>query len=124
MKIEHIAIWVKDLEKTKQFYTQYFNMSCGEKYHNPKKNFSSYFLSFESGARIEIIHQPDVSEKRAKIGFAHLAISLGSKEKVMELTEKLRNDNYAIFDEPRRTGDGYFESVILDPEGNQIELTV
>ncbi len=124
MKIEHIAIWVKDLEKTKQFYTQYFNMSCGEKYHNPKKNFSSYFLSFESGARIEIIHQPDVSEERAKIGFAHLAISLGSKEKVMELTEKLRNDNYTIFDEPRRTGDGYFESVILDPEGNQIELTV
>lgn len=124
MKIEHIAIWVKDLEKMKQFYTQYFNMSCGEKYHNPKKNFSSYFLSFESGARIEIMYQPDVSEERAKIGFAHLAISLGSKEKVIELTEKLQNDNYAIFDEPRITGDGYFESVILDPEGNQIELTV
>ena len=124
MKIEHIAIWVKDLEKMKRFFTRYFNMSCSEKYHNPKKNFSSYFLSFESGTRIEIMHQPDVSGERAKIGFAHLAISLGSKEKVIELTEKLRKNNYTIFDEPRTTGDGYFESVILDPEENQIELTV
>ncbi len=124
MKIEHVAIWVKDLERMKQFYSYYFNMNYGKKYHNPLKNFTSYFLSFENGSRIEIMHQPEVFGEKTKIGFAHLAISIGSKEKVLELTEKLRKDNYTIFDEPRTTGDGYFESVILDPEGNQIELTV
>lgn len=127
MKIDHIAIWVRDLEKSKGFYTQYFHMKCSEKYLNAKKGFSSYFLSFEEGARIEIMHRDDIqkSHKNAALifGFTHLAISVGSKEKVDELTEQLRGNGYQISGEPRTTGDGYYESVVLDPEGNAVEIT-
>ena len=127
MKIEHIAIWVKDLESMRTFYMKYFNMVCNQKYINSKKEFSSYFLSFESGARIELMHRPDVlqnvNENSRMIGLTHLAISLGSKNKVDKFTEKIRTDGYQVIQKARTTGDGYYESVISDPEGNHIEIT-
>ena len=127
MKIEHIAIWVDDLEKMRQFYRTYFNVSCGEKYVNPKKQYASYFLSFGPGqSRIELMHRPDIGENTGKRGFtkglAHLSLSLGSKEAVNQLTERLRKADYTIASEPRTTGDVYYESAVLDPEGNYIEL--
>jgi len=129
MKIEHIAIWAKDLERVKHFYEKYFHVTAGEKYFNPRKNFESYFLRFEDGARLEIMRKPEITsiEKdtlRERIGLAHMAIAVGSKEKVNTLTEELRHDGFQIIGEPRTTGDGYYESVVLDPEGNRIEITV
>ena len=127
MKIEHIAIWTLDLEKMKDFYLKFFELSSNEKYFNPKKQFSSYFLKFENGARIELMHRPDISEfmekSGSKLGLAHFAISVGSKEKVNSLTEKIRTNGYKIIGEPRTTGDGYYESIVADPEGNLIEIT-
>ena len=127
MKIEHIAIWVRDLEKAKNFYTTHFELSCGEKYVNEKKLFSSYFLSFDGGARIEIMHRPDIIEQAAKagtfFGLTHFAISVGSRERVDELTEAIRSAGFKVTGEPRTTGDGYYESVISDPEGNLVEIT-
>lgn len=128
MKIEHIAIWVKDLEATKNFYETYFGAKSGEKYHNPNKTFTSYFLRFQSGARLELMHRPDIVKPlnggQEGIGFTHLAISVDSKHKVDELTHQLRIDGYTVLGEPRTTGDGYYESVVLDPEGNRLEITV
>ncbi|WP_075341137.1 VOC family protein [Tenacibaculum agarivorans] len=127
MKIEHIAIWVSDLEKMKDFYLNFFEVSTNEKYYNPKKKFSSYFLSFKKGTRIELMHRPDISEFiekiDSKLGLAHFAISVGSKEKVDTLTELIRSEGHTVIGEPRTTGDGYYESVIADPEGNLIEIT-
>jgi len=127
MRIEHIAIWAKDLEKMRDFYQTYFNMKSSDKYENVQKGFSSYFLSFESGARIEIMKRKDISEgtgeKGSVNGLTHIAISVGGREKVDQLTQRLRSDGFEIFGEPRITGDGYYESVILDPEGNHIEIT-
>lgn len=128
MKIEHLAIWVEDLEKMKEFYMSIFPLNCNEKYVNPKKQFSSYFLSFDSGARIELMQKTDLGQRSdfpyERFGLAHFAVSVGSKEKVDELTEKIRKSGFRVVGEPRTTGDGYYESVILDPEGNLIELTV
>ena len=129
MKIEHLAIWVNNLEGMKDFYEKYFNASAGEKYHNPTKNFTSYFLSFEEGCRLELMHRPDIPiNKNEKInqylGIIHFAVCVGSKEKVNALTEKLREDGFKIQGEPRTTGDGYYESVVLDPEDNFIEITI
>lgn len=128
MKIEHLALWVDDLETMREFYLQYFDLSSGKKYHNPKKNFTSYFLNFGEGkTRIELMHQPDIDTAPGKRGYfkgvAHFAVSVGSREAVNTLTERLRKDQYAIVGEPRVTGDGYYESVVLDPEGNYIEIT-
>ena len=127
MKIEHIAIWVEDLELMRNFYTTYFGMTSNDKYVNEKKGFSSYFLSFDEGARIELMHRPDISAHLGNTGtingLAHMAISVGNREQVDKLTEILRNDGFVVSGEPRTTGDGYYESVILDPEGNCIEIT-
>ena len=129
IKIEHIALWVADLEKAKAFYMTYFDMDCSEKYHNSVKNFTSYFLYFkDSATRLELMHRPDIaksdSKKGTTNGLTHFAISVGSKEAVNALTERLRADNFIIESEPRTTGDGYYESVILDTEGNVVEITV
>ena len=128
MKIEHLAIWTKDIEKMKTFYLEFFEVSANEKYFNPTKNFSSYFLSFPSGTRLELMHRPEISKQleglEQNLGLAHFAIALGSKQKVNDLTHTVRMKGYSILGEPRTTGDGYYESVITDPEGNQIELTV
>lgn len=128
MNIEHLAIWVKDIETVKSFYIKYFDMKCSEKYVNAKNNFSSYFLSFgEAATRIEIMNRPDVinlgGKQSVAFGLTHFAISVGSRGKVDELTEKFRADGYEIVREPRTTGDGYYESVIEDCEGNWVEIT-
>lgn len=130
MKIEHIAIWCNDLELTRDFYMNYFNMKSNEKYVNPTKHYTSYFLSSSSentSARLELMQRPDVIEnsntRGMVMGLAHLAISLGSKEAVDILTNRVRADGYTIVGEPRTTGDGYYESVIEDTEGNWVELT-
>jgi len=128
MNIEHIAIWVKDIERMRTFYEQYFNAKSGEKYLNSNKNFTSYFLSFEEGSRLELMHKPEIAlgsnHENEYLGFIHMAISVGSKNKVDELTEQLLKDGIKIIGEPRTTGDGYYESVVLDPEGNRIEITI
>ncbi|MDR2860202.1 MAG: VOC family protein [Elusimicrobiota bacterium] len=128
MKIEHIAIWTDDIEKMRLFYVTYFGAVSNEKYHNSAKNYSSYFLSFgEDKTRIELMQRPDITDNIEKRGFtkglAHFAISVGNKTAVNEITERLRADNYIIESEPRTTGDGYYESVVLDPEENYIEIT-
>jgi lactoylglutathione lyase len=128
MKIDHVAFWVDDLEKIRQFYMTYFNMVSSEKYTNVKKGFSSYFLSFGVGmTRIEIMNKPGITDypgiRGSMKGITHLAISVGSKDVVNDLTERLRADKFIIAGEPRTTGDGYYESVVLDPEGNYIEIT-
>jgi len=129
MKIEHLAIWVDDLEIMKNFYMRYFGMSAGEKYVNPKKQYASYFLHFaDKNTRIEIMQRPDIGTITGQRGFqkglAHFAVAVGDKHKVDELTDLLRKDHYTIFSEARTTGDGYYESVVLDPEGNYLEITV
>jgi lactoylglutathione lyase len=128
MKIEHLAIWVSDIEQMRMFYEQYFNGKAGDKYLNPKKKFTSYFLSFKEGARLEIMHKPEIfcmlDHEKKFLGLVHLAISVGSKEKVDTLTNQLRTDGFEIAGDPRTTGDGYYESVVLDPEGNRIEITI
>lgn len=126
MRIVHIAIWVRDLEATREFYMKYFNMTSNEKYENNKKQFSSYFLSGSEGARLEIMHQPNLINEQIKgryFGYSHVAFSVGSKQKVNELTEQLRIDGFKVLSEPRTTGDGYYESLIEDIEGNHIEIT-
>ena len=129
MKIEHLAIWVKDLEGMKVFYEQYFAASVGEKYRNDKKNFESYFLSFDEGSRLELMQMPTIPNNTQDpylqyTGIIHFAISVGSKERVDQLTEQLRADGYEVVGEVRWTGDGYYESVVLDPEKNRIEITI
>lgn len=127
MKIEHLAIWVDDIELLREFYMKYFNLSCGEKYINVNKHFTSYFLSFgQDKTRIELMNSPclekHIGGNRMR-GLAHFAVSVGSKEKVNALTQRLREDGYSVVSEPRTTGDGYYESAVLDPEGNCIEIT-
>lgn len=127
MKIEHIGLWVKDLDNMRAFYGTYFNAKASELYHNTKTGFHSYFLTFSDGARLEIMQREDVSHHLSGgeiLGFAHLAISLGSKEKVDTLTYILIDEGYELLSPARTTGDGYYESVIADPEGNRLELTV
>lgn len=126
MKIEHVAIWVNDLEGMRDFYKQYFGGEENSLYHNSKKQFESYFITFEGGARLELMRQVGIDGKTQvqTIGYAHIAFSVGSKEKVNELTNTLREAGYPVLNEPRTTGDGYYESVVSDPEGNQIEITI
>ncbi len=128
MKIEHIAIWADDIEQLRQFYTEYFGMHSNDMYTNPRKQFRSYYLSFdEDKTRIEIMSMPDRMEPTSRgqmKGLAHFAISVGSKEQVLALTERLRSNGYTILSEPRTTGDGCFESAVADPEGNTVEITV
>jgi lactoylglutathione lyase len=129
MKIDHVAIWTADLERLKSFYQTYFHTSAGNKYANPLKRFESYFLFFPDGGRLELMAKPDVpltkNDPEAQFsGFIHLAISVGSAEAVDELTARLRKDGYKILDGPRRTGDGYYESSVLDPDNNRLEITI
>ena len=126
MKIEHLAMYVNDLKRAREFFIKYFGAKSNAGYHNPKKQFRSYFLSFDGEARLEIMNkaaQVDGEKNLAATGFIHVAFSVGSKEKVDELTAKLKADGYEVISGPRTTGDGYYESCILDLEGNQIEIT-
>ncbi|MDY7433453.1 MULTISPECIES: VOC family protein [Bacillus] len=126
MRIEHTAIWVSDLERMKAFYETYFHGKANSLYHNEKKDFMSYFMTFDSGARLEIMKKGDVTDQPSQTmtGWAHIAFSTGSKENVDELTERLKQDGFAVVSGPRTTGDGYYESVIEDEEGNLIEITI
>ena len=127
MEIDHVAMYVKDLENTKSFFEKYFGAISNDGYHNKNTNFRSYFLSFENGSRLEIMNKPDMDDKEksvARTGFIHIAFSVGSKEKVDELTSQLKADGYEVLSGPRTTGDGYYESCIIDLESNQIEITV
>lgn len=129
MHIEHVAIWTDNLEELKEFYEGYFQVRAGEKYYDPGREFESYFLSFSSGARLELMRRPGVPDSRGGagaqiIGLTHLAISVGSKEEVDALTARLEADSYQVVSPARTTGDGYYESVALDPDGNRIEITI
>lgn len=129
MRIEHVAIWTGDLERLKRFYSKYFNCKAGSKYRNESNDFESYFLSFDNRTRLELMQMSSIPNnlndpKIQYKGIIHIAISVGNKEKVVEITEKLRSDEYTIVSEPQTTGDGYFESCVLDSDGNRVEITV
>ena len=127
MKIEHIAMYVNDLEAARDFFIKYLGGSSNDGYHNAKTGFRSYFISFEDGARLELMNKPGLSDPKKepnRTGYAHVAFSLGSKEAVDSLTSRLKTDGYEVLSGPRTTGDGYYESSITAIEGNLIELTV
>ena len=161
MKIEHVAIWVRDIDKVCEFYRKYFGGVVHPIYHNPAKQFTSRFITFDDGARLEVMHRPDICVERnvgtvemfhvkhaiasvatgcshtgmtehehvghevsQHLGFTHLSFSVGSKEKVDRLTQQMSSEGTPIVGQPRTTGDGYYESVVLDPEGNRIEITI
>lgn len=127
MKIEHVAMYVNDLESARDFFVKYLGGVSNDGYHNKATDFRSYFISFEDGARLEIMNKPqmeDTSKSINRTGYIHLAFSVGSREKVDELTDQLKNDGYEVVSGPRTTGDGYYESCVAGIEGNQIELTI
>ena len=128
MHIEHIALWTDDIDRLAGFYAAYFGARIGQRYINVAKGFESCFLSFDSGARIELMRTttlvPVASEPGAqRMGLTHLAMAVGDEAGVDTLTERLRHEGYPILDGPHRTGDGYYESVVLDPDGNRVEIT-
>jgi len=128
MKIDHLAIWCDNIEVMRSFYTKYFECKSNEQYYNPTKKFTSYFLSFEDGdCRIELTNRPSIVNEPIERGFmkgiAHFDIEVGDQDAVNTLTEKLRVDGFTIASEPRKTGDGYYEAGILDPEGNYVEIS-
>lgn len=125
MKIEHLGLFVANLEAAKDFYSQYFGGQAGPKYHNPRTGFSSYFINLAEGARLELCHKADLPQVATeRLGLAHLAFSLGSKEAVDTKVEQLRAAGCELLSGPRITGDGYYEAVVTDLEGNLLELTV
>ena len=127
MKIEHIALYMQDLEAARRFFVKYLGAVSNDGYHNPRTGFRSYFLSFEDGARLELMNKPempDLPKELARTGYAHIAFSVGSREKVDALTAELKADGYEVVSGPRTTGDGYYESCVIAVEGNQIEITV
>ena len=127
MRIEHIAMYVNDLEKTRAFFTEYLGGKSNDGYHNKTTDFRSYFISFDDGARLEIMTKPELEDPVKPLnrtGYVHIAFSVGSTVKVDELTSKLKADGYEVVSGPRTTGDGYYESCVVAIEGNQIEITV
>ena len=127
MRIDHIAMYVNDLTAARDFFVKYFDAVSNDGYHNKNTDFRSYFLSFEDGARLEIMNKPlmeDTPKSLARTGFAHITLSVGSKEKVDEITSILKADGFEVISGPRTTGDGYYESCIVGIEGNQIEITI
>lgn len=127
MKIDHVALFCKDLEKMRQFFLDYFEAKSNEQYHNPRTELRTYILTFpDGGARLELMQRPDAFDadpSMPNIGFIHVSFAVGSKEAVDAKTEQLRKAGYQVTSGPRTTGDGYYESCILGPEGIQIEIT-
>ena len=127
MKIEHIAMYVNDLEAAKEFFVKYLNGNANDGYHNKNTGFRSYFISFEDGARLELMKMPEMTDDKKSLtrtGFIHIAFSVGSKEAVDSLTARMKGDGYKIISGPRITGDGYYESCVIGIEDNQIKITV
>lgn len=127
MRIEHVAMYVNDLEAVRDFFIKYLDASSNDGYHNQETGFRSYFLSFSDGARLEIMNKPQMDDAKktlARTGLIHIAFSVGSRKRVDELTEELKRDGYEVVSGPRTTGDGYYESCVIGIEGNQIEITV
>ena len=126
MRIDHIALCVRDLEAMRDFYTRHFGATSGELYHNPRTGLRTYFLAFDGGARVELMQKPGALPGGSELreGWAHLSFALGSREAVDATTERLRAAGCAVESGPRVTGDGYYESCVLDPEGNRVELLV
>jgi len=125
MYIHHISIYTNDLERLKDFYVKYFSGRSNDKYHNRKTGLQTCFISFEGGARLELMQKPELAERdksRPSDGLTHLSYCVGSREKVDELTEILIKGGYALKSGPRETGDGYYESCILDPDSNEVEI--
>ena len=127
MKIEHIAIWTRYLEGMRNFYTHYFDAVSGSCYYNHSKEFRSYFLSFGGDCRLELMEMPAVSinkndYRKHHSGITHFSFRVGTREKVDQITDLLRNDGFEIISPGRMTGDGYYESAIFDPEKNRIEI--
>ena len=126
MMIEHIAMYVKDLETARDFFVKYLGGRSNAGYHNKITGFRSYFISFEDGARLELMNKPDLEDLEKPLnrtGYVHIAFSVGSQEKVDEITTHLKNDGFEVVSGPRTTGDGYYESCVVVFEENQIELT-
>ena len=126
MKINHISLYVNDLEKMKMFYEKYFDAKSNKMYHNQKTGLKTYFLEFDNECRLEIMTKDQLNNNKKElnaVGYIHMAFSVGSQDKVNELTKRLENDGFKIISQPRITGDGYYESCIIDPENNQIEIT-
>ncbi|MBR2257413.1 MAG: VOC family protein [Blautia sp.] len=127
MKIEHVALYVNNLEAARDFFIDYLGGRSNDGYHNRTTDFRSFFISFDDGARLEIMSKPEMTDAEKSVnrtGYAHVAFSVGSKERVDELTAKLKADGFSVISGPRTTGDGYYESCIVAIEGNQIEITV
>ena len=127
MKIEHIAMYVNDLEAARDFFVKYLGGVSNDGYHNEITGFRSYFISFDDGARLEIMNKPameDSPKSANRTGYTHIAFSVGSAEEVDRLTKQLREDGFEVLSGPRTTGDGYYESCVIGVEGNQIEITI
>lgn len=123
-----MAIWTSNIEELKTFYINYFGGTAGEKYTNSAKSFESYFITFDSGARLELMRMPEIPSNlndtiKQYIGLTHIAISVGGKEMVDEVTDNLMKSGFTVISRPRCTGDGYYESCVLDPDGNRLEIT-
>lgn len=125
MNLEHIAIYTNNLERMKDFYVRYFFGKANDRYHNEKTGLQTYFITFDGGARLELMMKPELAvldKSKPSEGITHLAFRLGSREKVDALTQILVQDGYTLKSAPRETGDGYYESCILDPDSNEVEL--
>ncbi|MFU0832002.1 MAG: VOC domain-containing protein [Oscillospiraceae bacterium] len=126
MTITHVAIFTQNLERLRDFYCTWFGGKSGPKYENPDKGFSSYFISFDTGAKLELMNSSYLTEvvrRQYDAGYAHLAFSTESEQDVENLTARMKKAGVSVVSEPRRTGDGYFESCVLDPDGNRVEIT-
>jgi lactoylglutathione lyase len=124
VRLEHVGLWVRDLDTVVDFYARYFAARVGDRYENPRKGFESRFLEFSDGARLEIMRRKDVTTRGGdnQLGLAHVALTVGDEAAVDALAARLSADGFAPIDGPRRTGDGYYECVVRDPEGNRVEI--
>jgi len=129
MTLEHVAIWTNDLEVLREYYTKYFGGLSNDKYRNAKTNFESYFLTFESGARLELMTRPNIPSNTndtvtdQHLGIIHLAFGVARVEEVDKKAQELQNNGFKILSGPRKTGDGYYEFETLDPDHNRVEVT-
>ena len=127
MKIEHIAMYVNDLEAARDFFIKYLGGNSNDGYHNKNTGFRSYFISFDDGAKLELMNKPgldDVGKTLNRTGYAHIAFSVGSKDRVNSITASLKAEGFEVVSGPRTTGDGYYESCVMAIEDNQIEITI